>query len=302
MPPSAPARVRQFYDRSTPSFARFGQGGRTGAIHRAVWGPGVTGRDQAFHFVDHQIAEHIHELSSPGQQLHVVDLGCGIGGTLCYLAERLPVRATGVTLSPVQAAHASVRTARAGYAHRVTCLVGDYCNLPPEIETADLAYAIESFVHGPDPRRFFAECRRLIRPGGRLIVCDDFLRLTDAPEAGTVIERFREGWHVHSLITTDEICATAQEAGFSHRSTLDLTPLLELERPRDWVIKAFLTTFGWLPLDRTRFGHLAGGDALQTGLRRGWLGYDLLVFERSDDEARAGDEPATLVPADVDHP
>ena len=287
MPSSAPDRVRQFYDRNTPSFASFGQGGRTGAIHRAVWGPGVTSRDQAFHFVDHQIAEHIHELSSPAHQLHVVDLGCGIGGTLCYLATRLPVRATGVTLSPVQAARARARVAKAGVEDRVRCLVGDYCDLPPEVETADLAYAIESFVHGPHPARFFAECRRLIRPGGRLIICDDFLRSTRDADAAPVIERFREGWHVHSLVTTDEVRATARDAGFAHRSTLNLTPLLELQRPRDWAIKAFLAMFGWLPLHQTSFGHLEGGDALQTGLRRGWLGYDLLVFERTGDADRA---------------
>jgi SAM-dependent methyltransferase len=286
MPSSAPARVQRFYDRNTSGFERFGQGGRTGAIHRAVWGPGVTGRDQAFHFVDHQIARHVEQLASHERQLHVVDLGCGVGGSLCYMAARLPIRATGITLSPVQARHADARIRRAGLSERVTCVVGDYCALPSGIGRADLAFAIESFVHGPDPARFFATCRELIRPGGRLILCDDFRRPTDDPEAAAVVARFRSGWHINTLLSTDEVEALGRTSGFTHQSTLPLTGLLELGRPRDRVIRAFLGLFGWLPLHRTRLGHLAGGDALQTGLRRGWLGYDLMVFVRSHDDAR----------------
>jgi SAM-dependent methyltransferase len=134
--------IRRFYDRNTPAFARFGQGGRSGAIRRAVWGPGVTNRDQAFHFVDHQIAEQVSELSADAGTLHVLDLGCGLGASLCYLASRHPIRATGVTISAVQARHATARFREAGLGDRVTCLEADYCHLPASLAPADLAYAI----------------------------------------------------------------------------------------------------------------------------------------------------------------
>lgn len=283
MPSIDPALVRRFYDRSTPGFTRFGQGGPTGTIHRAVWGDGVTTRDQAFHFVEAQIAGHVRSPDSTGGTPHIVDLGCGVGGSVCYLAARLPVRATGVTLSPVQADHARIRIAREGLADRVRVQVADYCDLPPDLGPADLAYAIESFVHGPDPARFFTECQRLITPGGRLVICDDFRRPTDDPAAAAVLDRYRRGWHVHSLLTPEELHACAADAGFAHVSTLELTPHLELDRPRDLAIKAFVTLFDWLPLHRTMWGHLTGGDALQTALRRGWLKYDLVVFERQVD-------------------
>ena len=39
----------------------------------------------------------------------------------------------------------------------------------------DLAFAIESFVHSPDGPRFFRSAARALRPGGKLIICDDFL-------------------------------------------------------------------------------------------------------------------------------
>ena len=94
-------RVRRYYDRRTAGFVARGQGGRIGAIHRAVWGPGATTRDEAFRFVESRIAERIAAEATGGATSHVVDLGCGVGASLCYLAQRLPIRGTGITLSPV---------------------------------------------------------------------------------------------------------------------------------------------------------------------------------------------------------
>ena len=269
------AQVRRYYDEQTRAFVAHGQGGS--AIHRAVWGPGVTTRADAFHYVEDRIVEWLREC---GPSPHVVDLGCGVCGSLCHIAERLPIRGTGVTLSPVQAQLATELIHARGLSDRVTSVEGDYTQLPPGIETADLAFAIESFVHGPSPERFFAEARRLIRPGGLLVICDDLRRETADPAAARAIDRFARGWHINSLLTRDTLYQLARGAGFAHDATTDLTPWLELGRPRDRVVAALVAMFGWLPLEESRFGMLAGGSALQTCLRRGWIGYDLVRFRR----------------------
>jgi hypothetical protein len=43
-------RVRRYYDNNAAAFEELGQGGAS--IHRAVWGPGVSTRAEAFHHVD----------------------------------------------------------------------------------------------------------------------------------------------------------------------------------------------------------------------------------------------------------
>ena len=282
MPRFSTAQVRRYYDRQTHGFVAFGQGGSVGAIHRAVWGPGTTDRRQAFHYVEDQIAGFIRRLPrAPGTPPpHVVDLGCGVGASLCYLAGQLPIRGTGVTLSPVQVELASRRIREDGLSSRIVCLEGDYGNLPVEIGPADFAYAIESFVHGLDPTRFFAQCSRLIRAGGLLAICDDFRRPTAGPEAERAIERFSCGWHINALLQSGELHSLARAAGFEHESTLDLSSYLELHRTRDRAIRALVALAGWLPLERTSIGHLVGGSALQTCLARGWIGYDLVLFRR----------------------
>jgi SAM-dependent methyltransferase len=281
-------QVRRYYDRNTPAFVTRGQGGGVGAIHRAVWGPGTTTREQAFHYVEDRIADVVRvvaeRLSSAGtapQPLHVVDLGCGVGASLCYLALREPIMGTGVTLSAVQVQAARERIDSARLSDRVNCIQGDFGDLPPSLQAADVAYAIESFVHGPDPARFFSEAAHLIRPGGALVICDDVLRSTSASKAERVIQRFKRGWHVNSLLTAGELRSLAAASGFGHEATEDLTPYLELGRMRDRAIAIGVALFGRPPLEGTRFGPLVGGSALQEALTRGWIGYDLMVFTRN---------------------
>jgi len=246
-PPPAPrfdpVEVRDYYDRHTAAFVSRGQGGDAGAIHRAVWGPGVSHRAQAFHYVEDRIGELIQDMPAvDGRPLHVVDLGCGVAGSACYLAARLPVRVTGITLSPVQARLAHTRIGEAGLSDRVVCIEGDYNDLPPAVGTADLAYAIESFVHGPAPDRF---CR---------------------------------GWHVNALLDRDALQALAVAHGFTHDSTVDLSPYLELGRARDRVLRALLPLLNLLPSSAGRFDYLSGGSALQECLAQGWVGYEMAIF------------------------
>lgn len=277
------AEIARYYDRHTSAFIRFGQGGGAGAIHRAVWGPGTTTREQAFHYVDDRIADLVRaQISAPkaADAPHIVDLGCGVGASVCYLAARLPIRGTGITLSQVQARLAAERIHDAGLSSRVTCIHADYCDLPDSLEPADVAYAIESFVHGPAPDRFFAECQRLVRPGGLLVICDDVRRSATGAAARRAVDRFCRGWRINALLHRDELHALARAAGFEHESSVDLTFALETGRVRDRTIGVLGAVLNWMPIDAGRFDHLLGGAALQECLARGWVGYDLSVFRR----------------------
>jgi tocopherol O-methyltransferase len=270
------ADLRRYYDRHSAAFVRLGQGHT--AIHRAVWGPGTKTRNEAFHYVEDQVASQVRRILPTSRDVHVVDLGCGVGASLCYLAERLPIRGTGITLSPTQVAMAREVVAAAGLSSRVQCIEGDYCELPATLGPADLAFAIESFVHGANPERFFAECHRLLEPGGRLVICDDVRTRDRSAGAARTIEQFERGWHINALVERDALVRMARDAGFAHESTTDLTPMLEIHRARDRAIGLGLALFGWLPYVRDRFDYVAGGHALQTGLAKGWIRYELSIF------------------------
>ena len=278
------ARVRDYYEANTAAFAVYGQGGAEGAIHRAVWGPGVVASGQAFHYVHDRLADLVAAAATAPAVPHVVDLGCGVGASLCYLASRLPMTGTGVTLSPTQAALGRERIAGRGLADRLTCLEGDFTDLPPAVPPADVAFAIESFAHAPDPSRFFAQCARLVRPGGVLAICDDVRReprAAEAVRAASAVDRFCRGWHLNSLLTRDALCGAAAQAGFTHPATTDLTPWLKLGRPRDLALAALRVPLGWLGAASPRVASLAGSAALHECLVNGWVAYELTVFRRN---------------------
>lgn len=290
--------VRTYYDRNTRAFSEH-ESAVARAVHRAVWGPGVADRAGAFEYVNRLIAEVVAEAAPAGndEPAAVLDLGCGVGGTLLYLAERMPIDGVGVTLSPVQAEVAAATAARLGLADRCAFAVADYLDLPP-VGPRAAAYAVESFVHGPDPAAFFRSAAAALAPGGRLVVCDDFLSPRGAacdgpagePPAGMTrrqarrgrrhLAEFRRGWILGSLVTAERAAALARDAGLALRDDRDLTPWLELRRPIDLAIAVAVTLGRHLPLDSPRWRSWLGGHAIQRCLLEGLVEYRFLVFEK----------------------
>src|SRR5690606_5167148 len=134
-------------------------------------------------------------------------------------------------------------------------------------------------------RAFFEHCARLIRPGGVLLLCDDFLtnrEWRDNVPARTWIDRFQRGWVIGSLLDPGELATLAHEFGFTREESIDLTPYLELGRPRDWGIALLMRTLGWLPIERSYWSMLYGGHALQVALQRGYLSYLFTAWRRVD--------------------
>ena len=81
--------VAHYYDSNTRRFLIVGGGGGTYSLHRQLWGPGVrTTRDAADH-INRLIAERIEEIGI-GSEVTILDVGCGVGGTLFRLAELFP--------------------------------------------------------------------------------------------------------------------------------------------------------------------------------------------------------------------
>lgn len=95
----------------------------------------------------------------------VCDIGCGYGATAADLLTRHDVTITGLTLSAAQAKVA------AGRSPAFQCLRRDWLDNGLATGSFDHAYAIESSEHMVDKARFFSEARRVLRPGGRLVVC-----------------------------------------------------------------------------------------------------------------------------------
>jgi ubiquinone/menaquinone biosynthesis C-methylase UbiE len=105
-----------------------------------------------------------------GAELGVVlDLGCGTGSLLLRLAawRAYVARYVGVDASPEMLAVA--RTKLIGGA---ALTAGDVAALPLAEGRFDTVISASSLHDWPDPRRALDEARRVLRPGGRLLLLD----------------------------------------------------------------------------------------------------------------------------------
>lgn len=104
----------------------------------------------------------------------VLDIGCGWGSNLLYLAENTPGRFRGITLSARQREVALARAESAGVSDRVRvdlCHVEDL-ELPPE--SLDAVLFVGSIVHMHHREDIHRKVAAALRPGGRLLISDCF--------------------------------------------------------------------------------------------------------------------------------
>lgn len=109
---------------------------------------------------------------TPGAR--ALDVGCGAGLLTVALAELgFQVDAIDSSEGMIQTAARQLASAPAEVAARVTLAPGDVYDLPWPDDTFDLVTALGVIPWLDDPRGALGELRRVLRPGGRLVVTSD---------------------------------------------------------------------------------------------------------------------------------
>jgi len=272
--------VSRYYDGNTKRFMKFGQGGKTGSIHRSVFFQKNSSRQDAFRYHENRILKII-EKENPSL---VVDLGCGTGSSISYLSLKYKTRYHGITISPIQAGMADSLTKDPD----ISISLGSYLDISSyeninNIKGLKLFFAVESYLHCSDREKFFDILKMQSNPGDLLIISDDFKSNDNNIGKADIrdIKDFTSGWHAAELQGLEEVQDLAQSNGFILRENIELTQWLEIDRPRDYLISIIVPLLRVFKMQNSWWQNLLGGNALRKGLKKGWLSYRFFVWERS---------------------
>ncbi|MCY3750961.1 MAG: methyltransferase domain-containing protein [Gammaproteobacteria bacterium] len=150
-----------------------------------------------------------------GKHHHVVDAGCGVGGTVIHLAKTRGCTVTGINLSRLQLEMADKKVNAAGLDNLVRFEYADCSrSLPFADNSVDVVVNVESARHYGNRERFLHEVKRILKPGGK-IIASDWMANEDltANQYEKFILPLCESWVMHDLERQPTYIRLLQEAG-----------------------------------------------------------------------------------------
>jgi tocopherol O-methyltransferase len=155
---------------------------------------------------------------------HVLDAGCGIGGSSVFLAKRYGCKVTGITITPRQIPLATAFAEREGVGDRCRFVEMDYQATAFPDEHFTVFWGLESLCYAQSKKQLIGEAYRVLRPRGRMIAADGFAsKETYEGKEAKLMQRWLDGWIVNSVETGEAWKRHALEVGFAAADYWDVS-------------------------------------------------------------------------------
>lgn len=164
--------VEDFFDQTLPNYLGFWDS--EGVLHTGVF---AGNGDDDYRAAAERTSAQLAADAGIGPDSYVLDVGCGCGNFLSYLAEVRGCRGEGLDLSEERVKFARQRLASSGapYRDRIGFRHGSATQMPYPPGTFSHVVSQDALFLVPDKPRSHAEILRVLRPGG-IFAFSDFLQ------------------------------------------------------------------------------------------------------------------------------
>lgn len=215
--------IARYYDLSEVHYRLFWNLDESKSLHYGYW----DATTQNFHEALVNINKVLSDKAGITESDHVLDAGCGIGGSSIWLGKNKGCQVTGITLSEKQMKRAEVLAQKEELACGVHFYQRDFTATGFSDNSFDVVWAIESVCHAADKYLFLKEAFRVLKPGGCLIMADFFKKEGLEGKEKKMILDWAQGWAVPDFATIEEFQQQMSEAGFLNINIEDATKAIE---------------------------------------------------------------------------
>lgn len=157
-------KVGRFYDLGSPYYLKvWGE-----HIHDGYYTTGKESKREA----QVKLVKLLAKQAGVARGDHVLDVGCGLGGSSIWLAENLGATTVGITISAKQSQIAAERARERGSDSSFVLMDAEQMSFKSERPIFDVVWAVAVMTHLRDQQAFLKAAHHLLRPGGRFVMFD----------------------------------------------------------------------------------------------------------------------------------
>lgn len=211
--------IETYYDECERDYEIVWQLKDSMALHYGFWDKNTKTHRQALWNMNYELIKNAQIKPTD----YVLDAGCGIGGTCFFIAQNIGAKVHGISLSPTQIARANEYREKSEVQDLTQFSLQNFTKTNFENETFDAIIGIESIVHAEKKEDFLREAYRILKPNGRIIISDYFLRKPANENEKIILEKWAKSWAIDDFIYDAEFNIDAKKVGFKKHFAKDIS-------------------------------------------------------------------------------